>query len=758
LFSFLRANAMSTHHFLLPLALACASLGAVAQAQQVELALTERPALSEVVVTSGSFLASPVLLKDAQSIGGNDWLMQREATLGDSLKTLSGVSSSGFGPNASRPVVRGLDGDRVHILQNGASSFDLSGLSPDHAVAIDPLNIEKVELLRGAAALLYGAALDGVVNVQDARIARQALFGEKGGAQGKADWGVGGAAGEHSRALQLEAGDQRLALHADAFARSAGDTRVNALLPCTQNGVSTSARRICNSDAQSRGQALGASLLFDQGYVGASWSDTRNHYGTVAEDEGRIGLRQLSRNLEWQYRPKTPKPTSGWGGFGDLGAWQSLRAQWSQSQYAHTEFDAGVPKTQFGNLGQQWRLEAQQRPKHWGWGVWAGTIGWQLEQRNFSATGDEVFAPNSRTRSQALFAHQSLQSGVQRFGAGARLESVGVQSLGADSDASGGAGASRFTASSRRFAPWSVALDAERRLPQGWRINGGVGWVQRAPKDYELFADGAHFATAAYVIGAADLEMERFGNINLGAQWGEADATESAKNGEQTQAASRSIANAAARRDRFALNVYRNHYTNYIAQYATGYVNDAQNNAGLRKGSSAGDCGDSTSVESACRAALLREYAYRGVRARVQGLGLGGNLQLSPAWDWLWRVDAVQGRNLDSGEALPRLPPLTLAGAWIWSNKPWQGRFGFERNQAQREVPIGDQVVAGYTLWHAALQYRYQLPDATVLSYIRLNNITDQVAYSATSTLTQTVPGKAPLAGRSLRAGVQVVF
>jgi len=110
-----------------------------------------------------------------------DLSFRQESTLGETLSKLPGVSSTYFGPNSSRPVIRGLDGDRIRIMQNGVGMLDVSSLSPDHATAVDPLLIDRVEVVRGPAALMYGgAAVGGVVNTLDNRIPQSSIKGFTG--------------------------------------------------------------------------------------------------------------------------------------------------------------------------------------------------------------------------------------------------------------------------------------------------------------------------------------------------------------------------------------------------------------------------------------------------------------------------------------------------------------------------------------------------------------------------------------------------
>ena len=157
--------------------------------------------LKEVVVT-GNPLGRDTIAAPVTSLSGTELLLRSGITLGETLSQTPGVSNSYFGPNAGRPIIRGLDGDRIRLLNNGGAAHDLSGLSPDHAVAQDPLSVERIEVLRGPGALLYGgSAVGGVVNVIDNRIAREPQFGAKGGVSGKAD--LSASTGQRERAKRF---------------------------------------------------------------------------------------------------------------------------------------------------------------------------------------------------------------------------------------------------------------------------------------------------------------------------------------------------------------------------------------------------------------------------------------------------------------------------------------------------------------------------------------------------------------------------
>ena len=684
-----------------PLALAQAASPSTAAPQG------DAPSLGEVTVT-GNPLGSAETVAPAAQLSGEGLTLRAKPTLGETLDGLPGVSSSYFGPNASRPIIRGLDGDRIRILQNGGATVDASALSYDHAVPTEAMVSDRIEVLRGPAALLYGgSAVGGVVNVIDNRIPREPV----NGVGGKADLGLASGNRERSGAVEVEAGNDRYALHVDAFDRRTGDVRVPAQLDCEKPGSPGLSRHICNSASSSHGGAVGGTLFLDRGYIGASASTFQSDYGTVAEDDVTIGMRSNRYALEGEYRLG--------------GVIESVKARLSHTDYRHTEYEGGEVGTTFLNRGNDLRVEA----RHARLGPLEGVIGLQAENTHFSAIGEEAFAPPSRTQSTALFAHEELATGWGRLTFGARTEQVRVQSFGsADVD--------RFEAGARKFHPGSAAVGALVNVAPRWQVTSNLSYTQRAPKDYELFANGPHVATAAWETGDSALGLEKSTSLDLGAAW---------KDGP----------------DRFAVNAYVSNFSNYIGLTPTGDVLTEEGERNPAAGS-----GEDT----------FPEYRYQGVRARFYGLEASGTVRLwgasglfaapganSGTLDLLWRGDIVRATNRDTGEPLPRIAPARVGAALAWRQGAWSVGGGFDTWAAQNRVPgDGTRATGGYTLWNASLAYRTKAQwgnaSTHLLWYLRLDNITDRLAYSATSILTTTAYPKAPLPGRSVKAGLQVTF
>ena len=341
-----------------PVVLACAALACTMVSTALAQSVPPGTNLPAVTVT-GNPLGATDSVATVAALTGANLALRGNSTLGETLDGTPGVASSYFGPNASRPIIRGLDGDRVRVLQNSGVSADASGGSADHAVPADPIAAERIEVLRGPATLLYGgSAVGGVVNVIDNRIPQERQFDAAGGVGGRVQLEAASGNAERTAAALLETGTDRYTLHVDGFHRQSGDVGVPVELPCSASGAVTSARAICNSAAQSRGVAVGGAVFGESTRLGASVSSYHSDYGTVAEDSVTIGMRSERAALEWDWQ----------GG----SSWvRSLQLRASQSDYAHTEFDTGVPGTTFRTQARDARLQLRHAP----WGGWEGALG-----------------------------------------------------------------------------------------------------------------------------------------------------------------------------------------------------------------------------------------------------------------------------------------------------------------------------------------------------------------------------------------------
>ncbi len=680
--------------------------------------------LDEVTITARS-LEQRNLMLPTQQLSGAALTQRQGSTLGETLDSLPGIANSAFGPNVGRPIIRGMDCDRVRILQNSGANMDVSGVSADHAVPIDPLTTERIEVLRGAAALLYGgSAMGGVVNVIDNRIARERTFDANGGVMGKAEVRAGGATDERSTGAMVEAGNDKWVLHVDAFDRDTQNLRVPKDMTCGDGGPSHG-RRVCNSASDSKGGAVGSTWLFDRGYLGLSTSEYRSTYGTVAEPTVRIGMLRRHHVMEGQWR--------------EVGAFQDVKFQLGHTRYTHTEFETpeATIGTRFDNQGHDFRWEGRQRAIQFSNGMQLdGVVGVQNERSHVQARdagGAVALLPPSRTQSTGVFTYQALKTSWGQLNAGARAESVDVQSF----EASGPS--ADIPAQTQNFKPLSFALGAMRQLRQGeaqngWQLTTNLSANQRAPKDYELFAHGEHAATGTYEIGQPTHGLEKGTQFDVGGEW---------KQGSH----------------KFGITGFTSHFSNYLSLQPTGQYWDG-----------------TTLQASQTSANDLPAYRFESVRARFYGIEstakirmVGGqDAVLSPsathgAMDLELRADVVRAKYLTHNSPLPHIAPMRLGADAVWTRNAWGARLGFMHAAAQNRVPDNGATpgitTAGHTLWNAALNYHTHSGPTHWLLFAKLDNLTNKLAYSSTSVLTQTMRSDAPpLAGRSLKVGAQVSF
>ena len=682
--------------------LALFTLCPVAQAQTQ----TTPPAPAQVVIT-GNPLGNNTGLQPSAVLAGDGLALRRAGTLGDTLSGLVGVAATGFGPQASRPVIRGLDGDRIRLLDNGGASADASNLSFDHAVAVDPLVVERIEVLRGPAALLYGGnATGGVINTLDNRIPRSPLSG----LSGRAAYALGGAAGERATSALLEGGGNGLNWHVDAAQRHSADLQTPRFVPVKDGVALPATTRVANSGGDSQAAALGGSWAGAQGFVGLAYDDYRNTYGTTVEPDVTIRMQRQRTQAAAEWR----------GGAGPL---STLSLQASHTRYQHQEVEGtGAVGTTFRSQGNDLRLQATQAPLHTAWGplsgVLSGVLGAQAETLDFSALGAEAFVPTSHTRSAGVFVLQQLALDGLTLSAGARLEQVRVASEGDATNPANPAAPPHFGAAlARRFSPRSLSLGMVAPLPTlglGWTASATLGQTQRAPAYYELFANGLHVATGAYERGDLAQALERSRHLELGLQWRQGP-------------------------NHLRAALFATRFANYIALDASGQTVAVNDGAG-------------GTVD-------IPEYRFIGVPAQMVGFEIEGRQRLRSA---PWQIDAsagldsVRGHNTQSGEPLPRIAPLRLQLGVDAAQAAWRLGAQLKLVARQNQVSAGDIATAGSAQIDLWASWAQRLGGGDALWTVKLTNLGNAQAYNAVAL--RTARALAPAGGRALSAGLRWRF
>ena len=344
-------------------------------------------------------------------LSGEELKLRLEPTIGETLNREPGVSSTYFGPGASRPVIRGLGEDRVRVLQDGLATIDASDVSPDHAVTIEPLTVKVIEVVRGPATLLYGPnTVGGAVNIIDNRIPSEKLSRPIEGS-----WKAVTAAADEQRsgAGLVEFSLGSIVVHFDGSKRETEDIeipgfarseRLREMQPLPP-GEEEPRDILPNSFTDSEGGAGGVSYVWDKGYFGIAYSGIDSTYGTVAEPDVTIGLEQR----RWDLRGAFQKP------FAPI---KSITYKFGYSDYTHTEFEGPEVGTVFQNKGYDGRIEVA----HEKLGPFEGVFGYQTQKTDFSALGEEAFLPPVESETHAGFVFEEIALDPVRFQFGGRFD------------------------------------------------------------------------------------------------------------------------------------------------------------------------------------------------------------------------------------------------------------------------------------------------------------------------------------------------
>ena len=468
------------------LSAACAwtALAGVAAAQSRP---PETDQVDDVVVTGTPYGVSQRASVIATDVVDEQALAVAPAqSLGDLLSGQPGLRSTSFAPGASRPVIRGLSGPRVQVLTNGIGLIDASSVSPDHAVATDPAEASRIEVVRGPSTLIYGgSAIGGVVNIIDGRVPTER---PEGGIDGVISTQVSSVDDGRSIFGRLTVGAGPFVFNVDGVGRRTDDYAVPSPSLSARKAAEDGQTRDGNgtqpnSATELQAWGAGGSYVGDRGFIGASYKKTDSQYGTVAEPDVYIQLNQTREDLRGEYRF-------------DTGPFSVLRGSYGHAEYAHTEFSGpGRPGTIFNSHGQEGRIDLVQRE----WNGWNGGVGVQALSRDFSAIGDEAYVPSTHIEEQGIYAIQRYDRGATGFEGGLRFDrrTLTATPLGT---------AIRV---GREFDNVSASLAVFARPTPGLFVGLSLARNERAPSEVELFADGLHVATAAYEMGDATLDTEK---------------------------------------------------------------------------------------------------------------------------------------------------------------------------------------------------------------------------------------------------------
>ena len=443
-------------------------------------------------------------------------LAQGAVTIGEALSGETGISSNQFGAGTSRPVIRGQDGPRVKILQNSSENIDVSTLSPDHAVTVDPALAKQVEVIRGPSTLLFGAGtVGGLVNVTDSKL--PTAMPEKG-YEGNVGlrYNTGSDEKLATAGVTLGLGDQ-VALRVEGLKREAND-----YIAPDYVHEGEKERRVDNTFAKGQTVNVGLSWIYDRGFTGISYSNRQDQYGLPghSHEYESCHLHGLSLHCGEHDHDEDEHDDHDHDHAHEAGPWidlkserydvrtelddpfagfKKLRAQASYTDYQHDEIEEDTIATRFKNKGYDGRLELVHNPL----GAWEGVIGTQYGQQKLELTGEEAFLAPNTTKKWSVFALEHAQLNDVHVELAARVDQ---QKIDIDDSSKKDFDGSAFSVSGA--ANWEFAPN--------YKLSLVTSHQERLPLAQELYADGGHFATNTYELGNDQLSKEKSNNVELG--------------------------------------------------------------------------------------------------------------------------------------------------------------------------------------------------------------------------------------------------
>lgn len=665
----------------------------------------------EIVVSAPVRISERDALSGTSIVKGEALERDLRSTIGETLNRQPGVSSTAFGPNASRPILRGMQGERVSVLSDGIGSIDVSNTSVDHAVVIDPLLAERIEVLRGPAALLFGsAATGGVVNVIDKRIPREV---PKDGYSfdGLASYGsaadertVGGSANVavaphlvfNANGSYMKSGDLRIpgyalssGARAAALAAAAGPTTPDD----PDFAASANVRgRLPNTAAETWTAGAGVAVVTDSANVGIAFSHYDSFYGVPIRYATESGQEQEAPRLSIvQNRVDVRADVATGGGF-----FERIRARAAYAAYRHYELEEdGSIGTAFKSKGLEGRLELVQA-RH---GAWSGASGVQYLHRQFNVNGDEAFLPNNLTDRMGLFTLQQLDLGRLRLEGGGRYERSTLRASNDPGD--------RFFSGKRGFDAFSGSAGLSYAVAQDVRAGVNVSRTERAPSAEELFANGPHGGTQAWEYGNPDFKLEKAWTVEA------------------------------------TLHVHKPGFAIDASAYYSWFSNYISENQVSQSICEAAAAPSGRTVDLPC-------FQFTQGRARYYGAEADMTVLLGRAGPYTVNLDLlgdyVHASGVDS-DPLPRIPPARVLGGLEAQSDRLTGRVEVEHAFPQNRITVFETPTDDYTMVNASISWKPIRSNEKFSLLLSGNNLFDVEARRASSVLKDF----APLAGRDVR-------
>lgn len=655
------------------------------------------------------------LSQSATVLSGETLRSQLANNIGETLARQPGLANASFGQNVGRPVIRGLQGQRVGVLSNNMSASDASAVSQDHAVAIEPFLADQIEVLRGPSTLLFGSgAIGGVVNIVSKTIPEDL---PENGFAARAMVQADSAADQRFAAGRMDAGTGHFAFHASGFYRRTDDYEIPGpaeLYPDedeNEEHEEASGGTLENSFLDNQGGSLGASWIGDRWRFGLSWTDYQSDYGIPGahahhhEDEGADGHEAESEAAEDADLVTIGLDSQRWdseiAGTDPFRGFEQLVFRFASTDYTHTEYEGDEIGTVFDSKTDDARLELRHLP----WGRWSGAFGLQYTDTDFTATGEEAYVPPSNYETGALFWVENGDFGAWKFDLGLRYENVDItalellshehhEALAVDEGHEEGP-------VKRSYSPFSVSAGAVRELGEFSHLSFSLSRAERAPTPPELFAFGPHVASQTFEIGdpALDVESNLHGEIAYRVD------------GERLSG---------------SLVLYADGFDDYIYQENTGEEED-----GLP----------------------VRHWSQQDADFVGAELELRYDLGHHDSGHW-WvfgLFDYVDGELAD-GENVPLMPPMRFGGGLDWHRDAWQANLTWIHADDHDDVADYETPTPGYDLLNAELTWRLPFIETSEWDlFLKGQNLLDEDIRNSTSYLKD----QAPQIGRNFILGLR---
>ncbi len=673
-----------------------ASLLVTAAASSPIAADEAREVFEEVIVIAHP-LSGEGLAQAAEIVEGEELLRDSAASIGATLANQPGIHSSSFGQASSRPVIHGLAGARVKVMEDRIDTLDASVTSGDHAVTVESFIADRIEVLKGPSTLLYGSgAIGGVVDVHTGRIPHQL---PEQMISGRVEIRGGDNGDQTTAAARIDGGTGYFAWHFDGFTREADPYEIPGFAESARQRAREGADGdheeeeetfgiLPGSQLESSGGALGASYIGDRGFFGVAISTIDSDYGLPGghgheEDEeeeadGNPTLEMEQTRVDLEAAWENP-----------LAGFESANVRIGINDYEHQEIEPnGEPATLFTNEAVESRVELMYEDA----GMWSGAIGLQYANREFAAVGDEAFVPPVDTASFGLFWVGERPVGDLELETGFRIETIEHEPVGA---------------ASRSFTGMGASLGAVLPFANGWRLGLIADYSSRAPVAEELYSDGPHLATTSFEVGDLSLDEEKAFNVSATIDFAD-DNLE------------------------WITTVYLTKFSDFIYQQATGEIED-QLPVLLYQQADATFFGVDAEVN-------VTVASFDAGRVRLRGT-----------------FDTVSAE-LDRGDNqnLPRIPP-TRFGTGIeveWGRWTASLDYLYTNPVGKNDVAALELPTDSYSDLRAFLSTTIPLNDSELQLFFQGRNLADREQRNHTSF----IKDFAPLPGRTLEAGVRVTF